>query len=505
MKISLSILFCVTIVMLASATIDIPSDYATIQEGINAATTGDTVLVQPGTYQEGINFHGRRITVASLYTTTEDTTYISSTVIDGNSSVLHVVEFTAYETNASKLIGFTITGGCANGSETNDMRGGCIFVSGASPVISHCIITGNHAEDYGGGVSWAMYDIHLHSCRIANNSAGTGGGGMHLVSLDEVDISNCDVCFNIAPEAGGLIFLGQGIVMTKTRIHDNTVSGNGGGIFIIGDGYLEECLLYNNSGMRGGAAFIDPRSIITDGPLSIRNCTIFNNTSFYNGGALFCQRGSSSVLVNTILYGNQPQEIAFADTAATNTLAVAYCDVEGGETGVVTNGNADIDWLDGNIDADPLFADPESGDCSLTENSPCIDAGTAHFTYDGATYVNLGSDEYYGNAPDIGAEEYNPSAVHEGTTPPAPRLNLRAYPNPFNPTTQVCFSLPRAAAVRLCAYNVRGQRVATLVDEPMPAGEHTAQWNATGLASGVYLLRLNAGGRQTTQRAVLLK
>jgi hypothetical protein len=127
--------------MLASATIDIPSDYATIQEGINAATTGDTVLVQPGTYQEGINFHGRRITVASLYTTTEDTTYISSTVIDGNSSVLHVVEFTAYETNASKLIGFTITGGCANGSETNDMRGGGIFVSGASPVISHCIIT----------------------------------------------------------------------------------------------------------------------------------------------------------------------------------------------------------------------------------------------------------------------------------------------------------------------------------------------------------------------------
>jgi len=63
MKILLSILFNVTILMLASATIDIPSDYSTIQAGINAATSGDTVLVQPGTYREGIDYNGKRITV----------------------------------------------------------------------------------------------------------------------------------------------------------------------------------------------------------------------------------------------------------------------------------------------------------------------------------------------------------------------------------------------------------------------------------------------------------
>ena len=71
--------------MLHATIINVPADYATIQGGINASTNGDTVLAQPGTYIENINYNGKNVTVASLFLTTADTSYISQTIIDGDS------------------------------------------------------------------------------------------------------------------------------------------------------------------------------------------------------------------------------------------------------------------------------------------------------------------------------------------------------------------------------------------------------------------------------------
>ena len=91
-------------------TINIPADYSTIQAGIDVATNGDTILVQPGTYIENINFNGKNITVGSLFLTTADTSYISQTLIDGNQNG-SVVTFESGEDSTAVLVGFTVTNG----------------------------------------------------------------------------------------------------------------------------------------------------------------------------------------------------------------------------------------------------------------------------------------------------------------------------------------------------------------------------------------------------------
>jgi hypothetical protein len=84
-------------------------NYISIQEAIVNANAGDTVLVYPGDYLEIVDFLGKDIVVGSLFLTTQDTSYVSQTVIDGNFENLRLVRFTNGETNNAVLTGFTIT------------------------------------------------------------------------------------------------------------------------------------------------------------------------------------------------------------------------------------------------------------------------------------------------------------------------------------------------------------------------------------------------------------
>jgi hypothetical protein len=93
----------------------VPQDYSTILAAINASANGDTVLVAEGLYFENVNYKGKAIVVASIYLTTDDTSHISRTIIDGskpgNTASASVVYFVSREDTNSVLCGFTITGG----------------------------------------------------------------------------------------------------------------------------------------------------------------------------------------------------------------------------------------------------------------------------------------------------------------------------------------------------------------------------------------------------------
>lgn len=79
------------------------------------------------------------------------------------------------------------------------------------------------------------------------------------------------------------------------------------------------------------------------------------------------------------------------------------------------------------------------------------------------------------------------------------------YPNPFNPSTQIDFALPRQEQVTLDVFNVLGQKVATLVNGPLPPGFYTQKFDAAGLSSGLYFYRLRAGQLTFLKKMLMIK
>jgi len=184
--------------------INIPADYPTIQEGINAAEEGDTVLVQPGTYYENIRIY-IDITVASLFLTTEDPSYITQTVIDGGQQD-HVVYFGNSADENTLLCGFTISNG-------NSSQGGGIHCHWSNPILKNLVITENTAtwqgglpqHSYGGGIYCDRADPTLINVNIQNNSAITGGG-IYCSYQSNPTLKNVKIAYNNADKSGGGIY-----------------------------------------------------------------------------------------------------------------------------------------------------------------------------------------------------------------------------------------------------------------------------------------------------------
>ena len=203
--------------------INVPDDYPTIQEGINAAIDADTVLVYPGIYYENIDFNGKNITVSSLYITTEVDSFIHQTIIDGNQNG-SVVKAVSGESSSTLLCGFTIQ----NGSGTYYNRfilGGGIYTNDSDINISSCIIENNFAG-YGGGVMCAAFSHtycypRLKSCTIRRNHAIKGGGifiSTYTFSFSQEEL--CNIYLNTAG-SGNDIF-GPGPASNPVAVYIDT-------------------------------------------------------------------------------------------------------------------------------------------------------------------------------------------------------------------------------------------------------------------------------------------
>ncbi|MCK4257274.1 hypothetical protein KAX35_10320, partial [candidate division WOR-3 bacterium] len=387
--------FVVAVSIPVSATIiNVPDDCSTIQEGIDASSDGDTVLVQPDTYVENINFNGHNIILGSLFLTTGDTSYISSTNIDGDSSGT-VVSFENGEDSTAVIAGFTIQNGAA-------LHGGGIYCLGASPSLVNVTISGNTARsgggiyggkpslenvtisgntaDIGGGIHCGGGSSSLENATISGNTARIGGGihwGGGSPSLVNVNISgntassgggiscwagspslkNVTISGNTAGWGGGIDCELTDLSLENVTISGNTAGGCGGGIYFLysSSSLVNVTISGNTAGSGGGICCYD-----CNPSLELENVTIGGNTAG-RGGGIFCSGWDGPSLVNCILWNDTPQEIYIYSGSVTAT----YSDIQGGWTGT------------GNIDEDPMFVSGPLGDyhlCPFTP-SPCIDAG----------------------------------------------------------------------------------------------------------------------------------
>jgi hypothetical protein len=120
--------------------------------------------------------------------------------------------------------------------------------------------------------------------------------------------------------------------------------------------------------------------------------------------------------------------------------------------------------------------------------------------------ISAGFTDYIG---DILMEPYTFSF----TTEPAPTFIesnptdfvISTYPNPFNASTTLYYSLPNPDHVTLSVYSLTGQKVATLVDDTMNAGTHSAIFDGNGLSSGIYFYRFETPGFENTGKMLLVK
>ncbi len=102
--------------------------------------------------------------------------------------------------------------------------------------------------------------------------------------------------------------------------------------------------------------------------------------------------------------------------------------------------------------------------------------------------------------------DFGTLGVGEGVVEQPLSFNLApVYPNPFNPSTTINFSIPWTGNVKVIVYNALGQKVTTLLNEQMTPGQHTLVWNAQNVSSGTYFLRLLSNREQKVQKMVLMK
>ena len=176
---------------MVNATIRVPQDQPTIQAGIDAAVHGDTVLVDTGTYIENINFNGKNIVVGSLTLTTGDTSYISQTVIYGDSSA-SVVTFENGEDSTALLVGFILTNGKGNYADPGGQGnytdyGGAIYCNYSSPRLEYLTISVNTAT-FGGGVycnysNFTMKNVTISGNVVSHEELGAGVEGFFFFIL----------------------------------------------------------------------------------------------------------------------------------------------------------------------------------------------------------------------------------------------------------------------------------------------------------------------------------
>ncbi|NTU70950.1 MAG: OmpA family protein [Coriobacteriia bacterium] len=345
-------------------------------------------------------------------------------------------------------------------TNTAGYRAGGIFADNSDAQVSECDVSGNHSDEYGGGLCFAerahpdfvdctidgneslygrgggMYCGESVSptflrCTISNSRADNDGGGISAYDCDAT-FTDCVISNNSTTADGGAVGSDEyaDLFFIGCDFFDNSAGDDGGGAWAEddGDAHATNCVFVGNTAAGdGGAAALD-----WDAYLRLVNCTIYGNDAGNSGDGVYCDEASAYIF-NCIVWGNGEN---------LHNCSASYSDVEGGG------------GYDGNIDAAPSFVDTEAANFHLNADSPCIGVGTpidAPLT-DKDGYAR-------GDAVDMGAYEYrthtlSPAAGIGGTISPSEVQTVVAG-------TSKTFQIEAANGYHLVATKIDGESIGT--------------------------------------------
>jgi hypothetical protein len=353
-----------------------------IQDAVDAANAGDTVLVTNGVYSTGqwIGGQGTNRVVLTNATALRSINGPQFTVINGGGGVR-----CAYLADGASLSGFTLTNG------GTPFRGGGVVGASSNAFVTNCVISGNSASGGGGGA----YSCTLDNCTLTGNVEGIGAYSCTLYNCTlsgnsdggaiYCTLSNCTLSGN--PGGGA----------SQCTFYNCMLTGNsgGGGAF---DSTLYNCTLTGNSATdpmtgRGGGASAS----------TLYNCTLSGNSAHEGGGAWY------SKLYNCTLTGNSADGVGGGASQCTLYNCIVYFNTA--PVGANYNAYRTLNYCCttplptngvGNIALDPQLASVSH----LSAGSPCRGAGSAAY----ATGTDIDG-ESWSNSPSIGCDEYHPGAV----------------------------------------------------------------------------------------------
>jgi hypothetical protein len=434
------------------------------------------------------------------------------TILDGDNETFFFNEWSRDQNEFAKLVMKNIT--MKNGFDDSD-GAGCMLIYQSDINLENVII-----EDCNGSFVGTIFSYNGY-CNLKNVIIRNTTGGYPLcLAID----------YNCPNPVRNVSMVNTKIQHSYPKINEQDFPG-GGGLLISGHvniqgdyyGKFINCEFSHNhnadydpqTGLGGTSVMLLKKNVVVD----IANCTFGDNTLSYNTGSLIRISDSKLKIFNSIIWDNSGYSFIIWGNPA---VSISHSLLEGGNANVYPDSQSvNLNWLEGNLTSNPQWDSNGENPYGLTNNSPCIDAGTLDLP-EGVELPEFdlaGNPRIYGDTVDMGAYEWQGTDGNTNdTAPPIERSHIINYPNPFSldgsrngSGTNVKLYLQHDGEVEIGIYNIRGQKVKSLMKGYCAEGEHQEFWNGTNdnnkrVSSGNYLIKLSVDGEvQAVRKCLLMK